>query len=129
MRRIFASLLAVAAVLCATCAFAEMTLSRSSFAKGVTAREPEGVAEAFPATVGKVYLFNQVSGVTGPTMIKHVWIYDNKVQLEVKLAVEGEGWRVWSAKAIPKDQAGKWNVEVLDSAGNVLESASFTVTK
>lgn len=108
-------------------ALAGMTLTRSEFARDVTAREPEGVAQNFPPDVGKVFFFNQVAGVDGPTTIKHVWIFDDKVQFEIKLPLEGNGWRVWSSKKISAQQSGTWHVEVMDEAGNVIESATFTV--
>lgn len=119
----------LAALLSASTAFAELSITRSAFARDVTAREPEGVAESFRQNVGKVIFFNQFSGVTEPMEVKHVWIFDNRVQMEVKLPLEMEGWRVWSVKKIDPAQVGVWNVEVLDKAGNVLESATFNVER
>lgn len=127
MRKAKVAALALAVVALASGACAEMVLSRSEFARRVVAREPEGVAQNFPPDVGEVVFFNQLSGVPGQTTVKHVWVFDNAVQMEVKLEVEGEGWRVWSAKKISAQQSGNWNVDVLDAAGNVLESATFTV--
>lgn len=127
MRKVKIAALALLALTLASAAGAEMVLSRSEFARSVFAREPDGVAQNFPPDVGEVFFFNQLTGVAGPTIVKHVWIFDNAVQMEVKLEVEGEGWRVWSSKKISAQQSGNWNVEVLDSAGNVLESATFTV--
>ena len=120
-------MLLVLLALIATPAFADLSVTRSLFARDVIGREPEGVAENFPADVGEVTFFNQISGVTAPTEIKHVWIYDNRVEMEVRLPVEMEGWRVWSQKKISPDQTGLWHVEVLDEAGNVLMSATLNV--
>lgn len=108
-------------------AFAELTLTRAEFARDVTGREPEGVAEKFPPNVGKVIFFNQISGVTTATEVKHVWIFDNRVEMEVRLPVETDRWRMWSVKKIDPAQQGLWHVEVLDPAGNVIKSTTFTI--
>lgn len=125
MRR--ALLLALALALLSGAALAEMNLTRAEFARDVIGREPEGVAENFPPDVGKVIFFNQISGVLAPTEVKHVWIFDNRVEMEVRLPVETDRWRMWSVKKISPEQKGLWHVEVLDAAGNVLKSATFTV--
>lgn len=104
-----------------------MTVTRSQFATDVIGREPEGVAEQFDPFVGKLVYFNQVRDVKAPTSLKHVWIYDDKVELEVDLPVDEEGWRIWSVKKIRSTELGKWRVEVVDESGNVLESASCIV--
>ncbi len=115
------------AVLFSGAASAEMVVARSLFAREVIGREPDGVAQSFSPDVGKIIFFNQLTGITAPTFIKHVWIYDNKVELEVKLPVEEEGWRVWSVKTLSPQQTGLWHVEVLDADGNVLESATINI--
>lgn len=104
-----------------------MSVTRSVFATDITGREPEGVAVQFSPFVGKVVYFNQINDVKAPATLKHVWKHDDKVELEVELPVEEEGWRIWSVKKIRSIELGKWYVEVMDESGNVLESASFIV--
>lgn len=123
--KFFAALLLT--LLMAGTALAELTVTRSAVARSVIGREPEGAAQAFPANVGKVVFFNQLSGAAKPEDVTHLWKYAGKVELAVKLEVEEEGWRIWSVKEIPPNQTGNWTVEAVDAAGTVLETAAFTV--
>jgi len=39
--------------------------------------------------------------------------------------VKGERWRTYSKKEIQRGWAGEWRVEILDSAGTVLNTVKF----
>ncbi len=93
---------------------------------GVKDREPEGVAESFPASVGKVYCWNKISGPEGGE-ITHAWYKGDEKMGEVKLAIKFRSMRTWSAKTIPADGTGSWRVDVLGPDGAVLKSVSFKV--
>jgi len=96
-------------------------ITRHAFARGVEAREPMGEAKSFPAGVGRLFFFTQISGAgaTGDE-IRHVWIYDGREVADVALPVEGPTWRTWSSKQILPQFRGDWSVEVRDGAGRVL---------
>ncbi len=93
---------------------------------GVKDREPEGVAESFPASVGKVYCWTKLTGPEGGS-ISHAWFKGDEKMGEVKLAVKFKSMRTWSAKTIPADGAGSWRVDVLGPDGAVLKSLAFKV--
>jgi hypothetical protein len=46
----------------------------------------------------------------------------------VELPVQGPRWRTWSKKTIPSKATGSWRVEVRTPEGELLQSASFTIT-
>jgi len=54
----------------------------------------------------------------------HVWYKNGQKLLEVPLTVNHASGRYWSQKNIAP---GDWKVEVVDAAGNVLASGTFTV--
>jgi hypothetical protein len=91
----------------------------------VTDRTPEGVAEKFPASVGELYCFSQVTNVTGKVV--HVWFHVDKEVFRIELPVKAARWRTWSAKKVLPTLTGAWRVEVQDTAGKVLAIARFTV--
>ena len=93
---------------------------------GVKDREPEGVAESFPASVGKVYCWTKIAGPEGGE-ITHAWYKGDEKMGEVKLAVKFKSMRTWSAKTIPADGTGSWRVDVLGPDGAVLKSVPFKV--
>ncbi len=50
-----------------------------------------------------------------------------KMRKKLELPVNGEGWRTWSSKSILESWTGEWSVDVLDSAGEVLATKTFTI--
>jgi hypothetical protein len=88
-------------------------------------RTPQGVADRFPATVGELFCFSEVSG--GQPGVVHLWYHGDKELFRIELPVRAPHWRTWSAKRIPPAMTGAWRVEVRDSSGNVLATAKFTV--
>jgi hypothetical protein len=92
---------------------------------GVKDRAPQGVAEKFAAAAGQLYCFSEVRGVADKVV--HVWFHADKQLASVELPVKAQRWRTWSGKKLPAGAAGGWRVEVRDTAGKVLATASFTV--
>lgn len=88
-------------------------------------RAPAGVSESFPAAVGELYCFTEVTG--GPGAVSHVWIHGDKELTKIELPVKAGRWRTWSAKRITPAMAGDWRVEVRDPAGAVLATVKFAV--
>lgn len=96
-------------------------------ATGVEDREPVGEGTAFPAEVGQLAAWSQVTGAEGTT-IEHVWRFPaGEIEAVVPLQIGGSPWRTWSTKQIPPEWSGDWVVEVRDAAGNVLATANITV--
>lgn len=106
---------------------AALQVTRAVMATDVVDREPVGEAESFAAGVGQVYFYTVFEGDFPETQLEHVWLREGEEMARVALTVRGPRWRTWSSKVIPADWAGDWEVQVVDGAGNVLESASFTV--
>jgi len=82
---------------------------------------------SFPASVEKLYCFTRIVGASNPTEITHVWYYGDTERGRVVLAVDSSNWRTYSSKVIQSHEVGAWQVVVLDSSGNVLESFRFDI--
>jgi hypothetical protein len=91
---------------------------------GVESRELVGEATEFDVSAGRIYCWTKITSQNVPTTIKHVWYTDEQNPAEVTLDIKYPTTRTWSNKAI---WAGKWRVEVVSEAGDVLASADFTV--
>lgn len=95
---------------------------------GVEAHEPIDREKAFPADVGRVYLWTKVTGVVDEeVMIHHVWLKEGEEMADVELPVKGSPWRTYSYKTIPPEWAGNWEVKITGAEGNVIKSLAFTV--
>jgi hypothetical protein len=95
---------------------------------GVEAREPVDKEKAFPADVGRVYLWTKVTGVVDEEVtIHHVWLKEGEEMADVELPVKGSPWRTYSYKTIPPEWAGNWEVKITGADGDVMKSVAFTV--
>ncbi len=83
---------------------------------------------SFPASVGKLFCFTKITGALEPTHVTHVWYFDGTERARVELEVNSANWRTYSSKNIENHEVGAWRVEVVDSAGNVLQTLNFEVT-
>ncbi len=85
-----------------------------------------GAAATFPASVGKLWGFSQVSNV--PSKIIHVWFHGDRELGRVELPVKAAHFRTWSNITVSKDLVGPCRLEARDAAGKVLASYNFTIT-
>ena len=58
--------------LAASPAWAGLSVGRSTFARGVVAREPVGAADQFPGEVDELYFYTQVLGAEGAADIRPI---------------------------------------------------------
>ncbi len=93
-------------------------------AASVEKREPVGEAAAFDGAA-QVYTWTKITAEQLPTTIKHIYYLNGKNVREITLTVHTSPYRAWSVKNVVP---GDWKVDVTDEAGNVLATASFTVT-
>jgi hypothetical protein len=121
------ALLLLAAVLLGAPALAvdQPPAATAQVCTAVKDRAPEGVGEKFPASVGELYCYSQVTNVTGKVV--HVWFHADKEVFRIELPVKAARWRTWSAKKVVPGLTGVWRVEVQDAAGKVLATANFAV--
>ena len=96
--------------------------------KNVMDRAPVEAGSSFPASVGKLFCFTKITGALDPTHVTHVWSFDGSERARVELEVNSASWRTYSSKNIESHEVGAWRVEVVDSAGNVLQTLNFEVT-
>jgi hypothetical protein len=91
--------------------------------------KPVGIAESFPATVGKLFCFTRITGMGAreETKIYHLWFYGDHVVQEVLLPVKGLNWRTYSLSPIPPEWTGSWRVDITAEDGTLLKSVSFTI--
>ncbi len=97
--------------------------------KNIENRQPVDAGTAFPDTIKKVYCYTKIIGAQDTTAVSHVWFFNDKEMARVELPVKNKVWRTWSSKAMIKDWAGNWRVDIIDTAGTVLKSQAFTIEK
>ena len=101
----------------------------AAICKDVVDREAVDVGNSFSTTVPRLYCFTKIVGASQPTEVVHVWSYGDVERARVSLAVNAATWRTYSSKAIQAHEIGTWRVDVLDAAGNLLETINFEITQ
>jgi len=103
-------------------------ISQAVFAKSVEDRTPIEIVTDADSSLGKIYFFTNIRHLTGDK-ITHRWIYKDKIKAEVSFDIKGKRWRVWSSKNLLHTWTGTWQVDVLNSKGNVLLRKTFEYKK
>lgn len=93
------------------------------FATGIASRVPVGVSNVFEPSVRKVFCWTKISIDRAPVTIKHVWYNGTEKVFELPLRLKYDSGRLWSYKTVTP---GDWKVDVVNEAGEVIGSASFT---
>ncbi|MRR16922.1 MAG: DUF2914 domain-containing protein [Deltaproteobacteria bacterium] len=103
------------------------TAARLVVGTGVDNREPQGVAESFPASTEKVICFLDAKNIAEDTTVTFVWMLGTKEILKTDLPLKkGPQWRTRADKKI-NGQKGDWKIEVRDAAGKVVKDVQFKV--
>lgn len=110
-------------------AASDLSVAEMAFGTGYDyeTRSLVGEAATFAAGVEVVWCRTRIDGAADATNVTHVWYRDGKTMARVDLAVTSPSYRTVSSKKMLPDWTGRWEVKVLDSAGTVLRSESFTV--
>ena len=125
MRRIVVLVALLSLVAAGTLLAADQPKATAKVCTGVKDRAPVGEADSFPASVGELYCFSEVTGVSGSVV--HAWFLGDKEVFKIELPVKAARWRTWSVKKILPKMTGEWRVEVRDGAGAVLATAKFAI--
>jgi hypothetical protein len=105
-----------------------LSVDTASICTGVADREPVDAGTRFSVSAGKIYCFNKIADIQASTEIVHVWYYGGTERARVSLGVNPPAWRTYSSKIIQAHEIGSWRVEILDAAGNLMETLNFEIT-
>ena len=102
-------------------------INRMVICESVTDREPVAIADTFSANTERVYCFLEAGKIESDTTISFVWYFEGREMARVSLPLaKGIRWRTYSSKKLA-GLKGNWKVELQESSGIVLNSASFLV--
>lgn len=102
-------------------------INRMVICESVTDREPVGINETFSANTEKVYCFLEAINVEHDTTVSFVWYFEGKEMARMSLPLrKGGRWRTFSSKKLA-GLNGNRKVELQESSGIVLNTASFLV--
>ena len=106
---------------------AMLEVTEMVFCTGVEERVPVGADTMFLNTVGQVFCFTKVTGVSDTMNVSHVWYYNDDEMARVELFIGGDPWRTCSSKRMVESWGGKWRVDIVTPNGEILKSMDFMI--
>ena len=106
-----------------------IAIESAAICKNVINREPVDAGTSFSASDAKLYCFSKIAGIQSNSEIVHAWYYGSVERTRITLGVKPPAWRTYSSKIVQSHEIGAWRVEILDSAGNILKTVEFEITK
>jgi hypothetical protein len=106
---------------------ADVTVSRSVFARDIDSREPVGIARNINSAADVGYYYSEIQGAKQPLTIIHYWFADGMPLTAKELTVgPSETWRTWSSRDQASNDASLWEVLVVEKeSGCILASRSI----
>jgi len=106
---------------------ADVTVSRSVFARDIESREPVDIARNISSATDVGYYYSEVEGAQEPLTIIHYWFADGMPTTAKELVVgPSERWRTWSSRDQASSNATRWEVLVVEKeTGCILASKSI----
>ena len=114
-------------LICGSAGAESVNIQEMIFCRSIEEREPVDADSLFADTVGQVYCYTRVTGVTDTTSIFHVWYHEDEEKAKVELVIGSSPWRTWSSKLILKEWHGIWRVDIQLPNGRLLRSKEFLV--
>lgn len=106
---------------------ADVTVSRTAFARTIESREPVDIAGDINNAADVGYFYSVIAGAKRPLTIIHYWFADGLPMVVEELEVgPSERWRTWSSKGATNNDASQWEVLVVEKeSGCILASKSI----
>ena len=106
---------------------ADVTVSRSVFARDIDSREPVDIARNINSAADVGYFYSEIHGAKKPLTVIHYWFADGMPTTAQELMVgPSERWRTWSSRDTASNDASHWEVLVVEKeSGCILASQSI----
>ena len=103
------------------------TINRMVICGKIIDKEPIAIGETFSSITEEVYCFLEAREIENDTTVSFVWYFEDAEMARVSVPLKkGWRWRTYSSKKLA-GLKGKWEVELQDYSGIVLNSVSFQV--
>lgn len=99
--------------------------NRVAFTTQIANKEPTNNLAEVDHSAQQLIFFTELRNLTGQK-VRHRWVYNNQIVYEKAFNVGAARWRVWTQKTITTYR-GTLTVQILNGAGNVIQSQSITI--
>lgn len=107
-----------------------MTLRDIQICREIKNRSPFGTDNYFTNSVDTLFCYTRIQNTGGKQELSHQWYFENELISTVRYNIKTSNiYRSWTRKTIFSHQIGNWRVDVLDTAGVLIGSKNFYITK
>jgi transcriptional regulator with XRE-family HTH domain len=99
-----------------------LTVTEFGLGRRIVNHRLEGEGDRFDQGT-RVCFATRVQGGRRGEVVRHVWLYEGRIEQSIALTLGGADWRTYSNKTLSR--AGSWTVEARDGKGGVLASVAF----
>lgn len=102
------------------------TIARLILTSGIRNREPvDDLGTKIDGNIEQsIYIFSEILDMEGQ-QLTHRWLLNGREVAKINLAIGGIRWRTYSRKIITPEMVGQWQIELLNSDGDLLTSHKF----
>jgi hypothetical protein len=98
-------------------------LDSIAFGTDIESRALVGASNVFEPSIRKVFCWTKISINRAPHTVRHVWYNGEEKVFELPMRLRYASGRLWSYKTV---WPGEWKVDVVNEAGEVIGSGTFT---
>ena len=102
-------------------------LAEALVCEGVREGIPFNQAIVFSASTGTLCCYTVFDDVRKDTFIYHQWLSRDKPSTRFKLSLKKPRWATFSSIQLREGDTGPWQVEIMDSGGEILKTLRFSV--
>jgi hypothetical protein len=106
-----------------------MRMTRAVICEEIKDGQPVNEGIIFSSDLGKITCFTEFDSITGKTTIYHCWYFKDNLRAKKKpLILNPPKWSTFSQIEPRETDKGPWRVEIVDGAGNILQTLRFSIT-
>ena len=107
-----------------------LSLRDIQICKNVVNRMPEGTDVFFNTDVDSLFCYTRIQNQGKKQEVKHIWYYEDQLMTQIRYNIKKSNiYRSWTRKTILTHQVGQWRVDIQDSAGKIIGSKEFQITR
>jgi hypothetical protein len=105
-----------------------MRMTRAVLCEDIKDGQPVNEGIIFSSDLGKITCFTEFDSITEKTTIYHCWYFRDNLRAKKKpLVLNPPKWSTFSQIEPRETDKGPWRVEIVDGAGNILQTLRFSI--
>ena len=106
-----------------------LTLEQATMCESIESYKPKVPAIVFSVSIGRVSCFTAFDPVPKKMEIMHQWYFRDQLVTTKRLHLRPPKWATVSSIQPRQADIGPWRVDIIDAAGNVMQTLRFSIVQ